>query len=112
MNLQHIRWDDVPEEAVNALVTRRVMHTPAMTIVQLAYKRGAVVPLHHHVHEQVTTLMAGSVRIDVDGRPVLLRPGESLCVPSDVPHLAEALEDSRAVEVFVPARTDWTSPPR
>jgi quercetin dioxygenase-like cupin family protein len=108
-NLQHIRWDDVPEETVNPLSTRRVLHTPAMTIVQLAYKRGAIVPLHHHVHEQVTTVTAGSMRIDVDGRPVVLKAGESLCVPSDAPHQAEALEDARATEVFVPARTDWAT---
>jgi quercetin dioxygenase-like cupin family protein len=106
-HIHHVRWSEVPEEAVNEHVSRRVLHTPAMTVVQLSYRRGALVPLHHHVHAQVTTVTAGSLRMSVDGQAVVLKPGESLFVPSDVAHSAEALEDSRATEVFVPARTDW-----
>lgn len=105
--LQHCRWDSVREETVNPLITRRVVHMAGMTLVQLTYKQGAVVPLHSHVHEQATTLIAGALKLDVGDQPVVLRPGETLCVPSGVPHMAEALEDSRAMEVFVPARTDW-----
>ncbi len=107
MNVLHVRWPDLPLETVNPLMSRRVLHTPAMTIVDIIYKRGALVPLHHHVHEQITTVTEGSVKLEVNGRAVTLGPGESLCVPPNAPHLAEALEDSRATEIFVPARTDW-----
>ena len=107
MDLQRIRWRDLPLETVNPLMSRRVVHTPAMTIVDIIYKRGALVPLHHHVHEQITTVIQGLVKLEVNGQAVQLGPGESLCVPPNVPHLAEALEDSRATEIFVPARTDW-----
>ena len=102
-----IRWADLPEESVNALVTRRVLHTPAMTIIQLAYKQGGIVPLHHHVHAQVTMVQSGSLRMEMDGRSTVVNAGESLNVPSNAPHRAEALEDAVVVEVFVPARTDW-----
>jgi quercetin dioxygenase-like cupin family protein len=102
-----IRWSDLPEQPINALVSRRVMHTPAMTIIQLSYKQGGIVPLHHHVHEQVTMVLSGSVQMKMGGQSVIVGAGESLAVPSNAPHLAEALEDSTVVEVFVPARTDW-----
>jgi quercetin dioxygenase-like cupin family protein len=92
---------------VNAFVTRRVMHTPAMTIIQLSYKQGGIVPLHHHVHEQVTMVLSGSVQMKMGGQSIIVRAGESLAVPSNAPHLAEALEDATVIEVFVPARTDW-----
>lgn len=101
------RWSDLPEEPINTLVSRRVMHTPAMTIIQLSYKQGGIVPLHHHVHEQVTMVVSGSVQMRMGGRSIVVGAGESLAVPSNAPHLAEALEDSTVVEVFVPARTDW-----
>jgi quercetin dioxygenase-like cupin family protein len=102
-----VRWVDLPEERVNALVTKRVMHTPAMTIIELAYKKGGIVPFHHHVHAQVTTVHSGTVRMEMAGEAVVLQSGESLEVPSNVPHQAEALDDARVIEVFVPARTDW-----
>ena len=104
---QPIRWADLPEERVNALVTRRVLHTSAMTIIQLAYKNGGIVPLHHHVHAQVTMVQSGSLRLEMSGQSTVVHAGESIDVPSNIPHLAEALEDSSVIEVFVPARTDW-----
>jgi quercetin dioxygenase-like cupin family protein len=108
---QPIRWASLPEERINALVTRRVLHTAAMTIIQLAYKRGGIVPLHHHVHAQVTMVQSGSLRMEMFGQSTIVGPGESLDVPSNAPHLAEAIEDALVVEVFVPARTDWMKPP-
>jgi quercetin dioxygenase-like cupin family protein len=78
-----------------------------MTIIQLAYKKGGVVPLHHHVHAQVTMVESGSLRMHMKGQSTVVKGGESLEVPSNAPHLAEALEDSSVIEVFVPARTDW-----
>jgi quercetin dioxygenase-like cupin family protein len=105
--LQPIQWTELAEEPVNALVTRRVLHTPAMTIIQLAYQKGGVVPLHHHVHAQVTMVQSGTIRMEVSGQPMVVTAGGALDVPSNAPHQAEALEDAIVVEVFVPARTDW-----
>jgi quercetin dioxygenase-like cupin family protein len=34
-------------------------------------------------------------------------PGDSWCIPSDVDHGAEILQDSVAVEVFSPPREDY-----
>jgi quercetin dioxygenase-like cupin family protein len=37
---------------------------------------------------------------------VLLNPGDLLPIPSNVPHGAEALEDSVLIDVFTPPRED------
>ena len=71
-----VRWADLEEERVNPLVTRRVWHTPAMTIIQLAYKRGGVVPLHHHVHAQVTMVESGALRMQMNGQSTVVKSGE------------------------------------
>jgi quercetin dioxygenase-like cupin family protein len=36
-----------------------------------------------------------------------VRAGEVLCIPSNVWHQAEALEDTLDVDVFSPPRQDW-----
>ena len=36
-----------------------------------------------------------------------VRAGEVLVIPSDLPHTAEALEDTLDVDVFNPPRQDW-----
>lgn len=100
-------WSEVAPERVMPTQTRKVIHTPKTTIVQVTSQKGTVVPLHHHVHEQVTLLVSGAFHYELEDRSVELRPGDVLRIPSDVPHLAEALEDSVTLEVFVPAREDW-----
>jgi len=104
MNRQN--WTEVPEEVITPLFTRKAIHTPKMTILQLHLKKGAVVPLHHHVHEQVTLLTSGLLRVELDGETVVLHPGDVLLVPSNSPHLVEALEDSIETDVFTPTRED------
>jgi quercetin dioxygenase-like cupin family protein len=37
----------------------------------------------------------------------MVRAGEMLHIPSEVPHSVEAVEDSIAVDLFSPRREDW-----
>jgi quercetin dioxygenase-like cupin family protein len=105
--MEIFNWNQLASERVMETQTRKVIHTPKTTIVQVTSQKGTVVPLHHHVHEQVTLLVSGAFHYELEGRSVQLRPGDVLRIPSNVPHPAEALEDSVTLEVFVPAREDW-----
>jgi quercetin dioxygenase-like cupin family protein len=100
-------WDQVPKEDVSPLVSRQMIHTPDMTILRVTLKQGAVVPLHQHVHEQITMPAQGVLRIELEGKEIILRAGDVLRIPSNAPHLVEALEDSVGIELFTPAREDW-----
>ena len=99
-------WDSVPAEAVTPLTSRKVIHTASMTVIQLAHKKGSIIQLHNHPHEQLTMMTSGSMRFEMDGESVVLGAGQVLSIPGDVPHCAEALEDATSTEVFVPARDD------
>jgi quercetin dioxygenase-like cupin family protein len=100
-------WDAVPLEILNPRVSRKVIHTERMTIAQLFLKKGAVVPVHSHDNEQVTTMISGSLRFDVAGETVDLGPGDMLPIPPNAPHGVETLEDSVAIDFFTPRREDW-----
>jgi quercetin dioxygenase-like cupin family protein len=69
-----------------------------------------VVPKHRHVNEQLTYILEGALRFrlgeDLE-REVVVRAGEVLHIPGDLPHEAEALEDTLDVDVFHPPRSDW-----
>ena len=100
-------WSVIPEERLNPLVTRQVIHTPQMTISRLRLAKGAIVPLHHHVNEQVTMMESGALRFEVAGEEVTLRAGDALRIPPDAPHSVVTLEDSVATDLFTPPREDW-----
>jgi quercetin dioxygenase-like cupin family protein len=104
-----VRWDDVPVERMSDVITRQVVTGRNEMIARVRLKKGAVVPTHSHVSEQITYILEGALKLWV-GQPeqeVLLTPGSFLVIPPDVPHRAEALEDTVDVDVFSPIRQDW-----
>jgi quercetin dioxygenase-like cupin family protein len=105
--MERYTWDETPREDMSPLITRQVIHTPALTMLRGTFKQGAVIALHQHLHEQITTVLSGKLRLEISGEATVLGPGELVRIPSDVPHTAEALEDTVVLDVFTPARTDW-----
>jgi quercetin dioxygenase-like cupin family protein len=51
--------------------------------------------------------MEGALKFELEGREVVVRKGELLLIPSNVPHRAVALEDTLDVDIFSPIRRDW-----
>jgi len=66
-----------------------------------------VVPEHRHESEQLTYIMEGALEFELEGRTVVVRKGEVLHIPSNVPHRAVALEDTLDLDIFSPIRLDW-----
>src|SRR5574341_1190656 len=101
------RWDGVENEQMNPLLARQVIHGEKMTVARIHLRKGGIVPLHHHVNEQLSVLESGRVRFTVGDRETILEPGDMLMIPSNVPHAVEALEDSVATDINSPVREDW-----
>ncbi len=70
-------------------------------------RKGSMLPDHSHPHEQTGYLVSGRIRLTIGERSYEALPGDSWCIPGDVPHHAEILEDSVAIEVFSPVREDY-----
>jgi quercetin dioxygenase-like cupin family protein len=101
-------WNTVPAERLNLLVTRQAIHLANLTLARFELRKGASVPEHSHANEQVSMVQKGALRFVVAGREQVVRAGEILPLPSEVPHaVVEALEDSVVVDVFSPRREDW-----
>ena len=104
------RWDEMPKEVVTESLDRRLITGVRMMLTHVYLKRGAVVPRHSHDNEQITYILEGALRfwIGEDEAQVFdVRAGEVLCIPPNVPHKAEALEDTLDVDIFSPPRQDW-----
>jgi quercetin dioxygenase-like cupin family protein len=81
-----------------------------MMLAHVYLDKGCIVPQHSHENEQLTYIIEGALRfwIGADGaEEIVVRAGEVLHIPSNVPHKAEALEDTLDVDVFSPPRADW-----
>jgi len=104
------RWDDVPLEKVTDMLDRRLITGERMMLAHVYLKKGCIVPKHSHENEQLTYILEGALRFWIgedQKEEVVVRAGEVLHIPSNVPHKAEALEDTLDVDVFSPPRQDW-----
>jgi quercetin dioxygenase-like cupin family protein len=100
-------WEEVNEEKLNELLTRRYISGEKITLARLFLKKGCVVPMHIHENEQMSTVFSGALKFNVAGREVIVRAGETLQIPPFTPHSAEAIEDTDALDAFTPIRRDW-----
>ena len=100
-------WNRIEKEQLNPKVVRQVIHTETMTIARLSLKQGSFVPEHSHHNEQLTYILDGALKFWIDGREIVVHAGEVLCIPANMPHKAEALEDTVDLDVFNPPRADW-----
>ena len=105
--LQHIRLKDMPVEHLNPLIDRQFVSGERSMLARLALRKGSIVPLHSHENEQITYILEGTLKFIVQGEEIIVRAGEVLVIPSNVPHSAEALEDTVDLDVFCPPRADW-----
>jgi quercetin dioxygenase-like cupin family protein len=103
------RWDDMPREMLHDKLSRRLITGDQLMLAHVYLKKGCVVPKHSHVNEQLTYILEGALRFLVgeEGKEIVVRAGEVLHLPGNVPHEAHALEDTLDVDVFYPPREDW-----
>ena len=109
-NVKWYRWEDIPKEKLTETLDRRLITGERMMLAHVYLKKGCVVPRHSHENEQLTYILEGALRFWIgedEAETVDVRAGEVLHIPSNVPHKAEALEDTLDVDIFCPPREDW-----
>lgn len=107
--LKYIPWNKVEREKLNDLIDREMVVGEKIMMARVIMKKGAHVPLHYHHNEQVTYILEGALKFAIDGKEIVVHAGEVLCIPSNMPHEAWALEDTLDLDVFTPPREDWLS---
>ena len=103
------RWDEIALEKITEMISQKIVAGEREMLAQIYLKRGALVPIHAHESEQMTYILQGALRFLVSGEEIIVREGEVLHIPANVPHQAEALEDTFELDVFSPVREDWIS---
>ena len=105
--LKYLAWKNVEREQLNPLFDRQMVVGDKIMVARVLLKKGAHVPLHHHYNEQVTYILEGALKFAIDGKEIVVRAGEVLCIPPDMPHEAWAVEDTVDLDIFNPPREDW-----
>jgi quercetin dioxygenase-like cupin family protein len=99
------RWSELKTDTPMPLLERqRIIGTQAM-LSRVTLKRGCYVPTHSHANEQFACTLSGKLKFilgESTPREVIVAAGEVLHLPSNLPHSAEALEDTIVLDIFSP----------
>lgn len=105
--LQYIPWHTIPLEDLNPLLQRQFVVGQEIMLARVLLKKGCIVPQHSHHNEQLTYIVEGALKFWIDDQEITVHAGEVLCIPSNMPHKAEAMEDTVDLDIFTPPRADW-----
>lgn len=79
-------------------------------MMEVHFESGAEGYEHHHVHEQMSYCLKGSIEFRIDGVKTVIRAGETIFIPGNARHGVTALESSALLDVFTPIRQDLLKP--
>lgn len=102
------RWSELScDVPMPMLERRRVIGEQAM-VSHVTLQKGCFVPTHTHVNEQMTCILSGRLKFTLgdaaspDQETVIVASGEVIHLPSNVPHAAEAIEETVVLDIFSP----------
>jgi quercetin dioxygenase-like cupin family protein len=75
--------------------------------VEVSFETGSVGAVHTHPHTHCSFVLSGKFRYSVEGEAVELNPGDSIVVPSGLPHGTVCLEKGVLLDIFTPMRKDF-----
>ncbi|MGH9328315.1 MAG: cupin domain-containing protein [Terriglobia bacterium] len=105
--MKHVNWDEAEVEEMNPLLARQIVVGNNLMMVRMRMKKGCIVPLHHHVHEQMCFVQEGQLKFLLGASEFEVKKNGIVCIPSEVPHKVEALADSVVFDIFNPPREDF-----
>lgn len=88
-------------------ITGYYAHGENMTFGLVEIDEGTVMPVHQHVHEQITYCLEGQLDMEIDGVLYTLTPGSYYVIPSNVWHGATAITACKLIDVFEPVREEY-----
>lgn len=100
-------WNHMPWEKVTPELSRKIITGKNEMLALVLLEKDAFVAEHSHPSEQITYILEGALKLWVSGQEVLVRTGQVLVIPPNVPHKAVALEKTLDLDVFSPIRQDW-----
>ncbi|TMU57600.1 cupin domain-containing protein [Flagellimonas algicola] len=85
----------------------KMVHGETLTWAFWEVEKDAVVPEHHHIHEQIMHVLEGEFEFSLDGKTQTYLPGDVVVIPSNTPHGGKALTPCRLMDVFSPVREEY-----
>jgi quercetin dioxygenase-like cupin family protein len=105
--MSYFQVDQIEPKKPGDGVEVRVIAGEKMTMAFFHMEQDAVVPEHTHPHEQMGTVLKGTLELNIGGEKTVFTPGLAWHIPSEMPHSGRCLDGpAEILEFFAPPRED------
>jgi quercetin dioxygenase-like cupin family protein len=78
--------------AANGIVSRTLLRTPTTRVVLFGFAEGQELSEHTSTAQALIQILSGHCEFTFDGKPQLLKAGDLLYMPPNLPHAVKATE--------------------
>ena len=106
--MHFFKTDELPKTQVCPGIERRAVWLDEVMLTFFTFEPQSIVPEHVHPNEQITFVTKGAMEFTLGGETRVLRAGDGVCIPPDVPHKAVILDEpTEAIDSWTPPRADY-----
>jgi quercetin dioxygenase-like cupin family protein len=92
---------------IDGVSMKPLVYEKKSLLCELHMKGGYNLPAHSHPYEQTGYLISGKLKFRIEKEWYEVEPGDSWCVPENAKHEVIVMENSVAIEVFIPVRKKY-----
>jgi len=92
-------WDEAVDGPLSETAMRLKLENWGYSVTRYTYPPGTHFPDHSHVVDKVDGVLSGEFRMCMEGRSVVLKPGDCLFVPAHAVHSAEVVGSESVISL-------------
>jgi quercetin dioxygenase-like cupin family protein len=103
--MNHI--SDIAQRKIIEGITGQYIHGDQCTLGVVEIEEGSNLPLHNHVHEQITFILEGELEMTIGGQTMTLKQGDYFVIILMFPTLLLRESIASLIDVFSPVREEY-----
>ena len=100
-------FSDIQVKEIAPGYLSKLIHTANNTINFIDVAAGSTVPMHQHIHEQLSFVLEGQFELTIDGNVQVLDKEMYAVIPSNVLHSGRAITECKMIDIFSPVREGY-----
>lgn len=96
--------DSIPTKEIMPGYHAKLIHTEHMSVAFWEVEKGAVVPEHSHMNEQIMHVVKGKFEFTLNGNTNIYVANDLVVIPPYAVHSGKALTACKLMDVFSPVR--------
>lgn len=103
-----VHGNDVALQDLGGGTSRKILsYGDALMGVEVHFEEGASGAIHQHSHTQMTYVLEGEFEFTVGGQKDIVRKGDTVYMPSGIPHGCVCRKAGIVLDIFNPMREDF-----